>query len=178
MFDELDALLKSAKREAHLRREAKARTLPPKVEVKRQADLEWTRGKTVCLIHRASDGTETALGLFVEWTRNGSRWLRPSAETLSPDHTEIVTGSWWLNPRIREVPMADSESEVRAIRARFEALLSEAEAEYGITPPSFAERRVEEDDPFPEDDDDLELEIEEDEEEDWDDDWNEDDEDF
>lgn len=176
MFDDLDALLKSAKKEAHIRREAKARTAPPKIEIKRQADLEWTQGKTVCLIHKAEDGSETALGLFTEWTRNGSRWLRPTAETLSPDHTEIVTGSWWLNPRIREVPVADSESEVKAIRARFEMLLSEAEAEYGIRPPIFAERPVEDDEDFDEDDDGLEFE--DDEEEDWgDEEWDEDEED-
>ncbi len=165
MMDDLEALLKQAKKERHLRRTSSP--AKPKFEIKKQAELEWTQGQTLCLIHRAEDGTETSLGLFTEYLRNGSRWLRPTAETLSPNHTEIVTGSWWLNPRIREIPVEDSPGEVAAIRARFEALMSEFEQEYPMPSPIFAERPIEEDEDFDEDED-LDLE-DEDEDDDWDD---------
>ena len=126
MFDDLEALLKTAKHQAFLERLSRKAKIPksPPVVIKRQANYEWTVGKTVCLIHKAADGTETALGLFIEHLRNGSRWLRPTADTLSADHSEIVTGSWWIHPMIREIPV-DSAGEVVAIRARFEALLRE-----------------------------------------------------
>lgn len=181
MFEDLDALLKQAKREAHFRKEraAKSKALQPKVAIKRQAEMDWRPGKTVCLIHKSPDGTETALGLFTEYLRNGSRWLRPSADTLSPDHTEIVTGSWWLHPSIREIPV-DSPSEVQAIRARFETLIREFEIKNNL-PSIFAERPLEDDEDYPEDDDEdgLELEFDDDEEDDWDEDdedWDEDEE--
>lgn len=124
MFDDLEDLLKSAKREAYSRRAAREKVISHKHIPLKQAELEWTIGKTVCLIHKAEDGTETALGIFVEHLRGSSRWLRPTAETLSFDHQEIVTGSWWLHPSIREIPV-DTPHEVRAIRERFEMLIEE-----------------------------------------------------
>jgi hypothetical protein len=170
MFDDLEALLKQAKKEAFKAKERrqKARALVPKLVIKRQADQEWTQGQTLCLIHRTSDGTETALGLFTEYLRNGSRWLRPSAETISPHHTEIVTGSWWLNPTIREIPV-DSHHEVRAIRARFEMLIQEFEEDNNL--PSISTLMAETpnpiEDPMDDEDEDLEDEDEnEDEDED------------
>ena len=154
MFDDLESLLKSAKKEAYTRKATK----PPsvKVEIRRQADLEWTVGQTVCLIHKAPDGTETALGLFTEYLRKGSRWLRPTSETLSPHHAEIVTGSWWLCPSIREIPL-DTSQEVKAIRARFEMLMDEFEAmfpEFRMAP----ERPLDDDEDFDEDFDDNDEE--------------------
>ncbi len=165
-FSDLEALLKSAKREAYSRRERSERhkALAPKIAIRRQADLEWTVGKTVCLIHKGEDGKETALGLFIEHLRNGSRWLRPTADSLSPDHTEIVTGSWWLHPSIREIPV-DSTHEVIAIRARFEMLIKEFEDEYRLPPILLAERNIEDEEEF---DDEEEFEDEEFEDDEWD----------
>lgn len=170
MLDDLEALLKTAKHEAYQRtKKASAARVSAKTPPLRQADMEWLPGETVCLIHRAFDGTETALGMFTAHYRGTSRWLRPTAETISVGKTEIVTGTWWLNPNIREVTMEDSPHEVAAIRDRFEMLLREActdidttRSTFGLSP-IFAERRVEEDEDFDEDDD------WEGEEDDWDD---------
>lgn len=132
MMDELEALLKQAKHHAYKEKIKKdTKKLLAKIVIKRQADLEWTVGKTVCLIHKDKDGNETALGIFIEHLRGSSRWLRPTAESLSPDHCEIVTGSWWIHPSIREIPV-DSVSEVIAIRQRFEMLMSEFDSEFNI----------------------------------------------
>ena len=165
MFDDLEALLKSAKREAYERKSTTPKLISAKFIIKRQAELEWERGQTVCLIHRAPDGTETALGLFVEYLRNGSRWLRPTTETLSPHHSEIVTGSWWLNPSIREIPL-DSPSEVTAIRARFEMLMDEFDKLY---PPIEAHKSSDDFEDFDDEedyDDDEDSDFEDDEEDD------------
>ena len=164
MMEDLEDLLKQAKKQAWQTKERMRRGKPPKVVFKKQAEMEWTTGKTLCLIHRNSDGTETALGIFTEYLRNGSRWLRPSAESLTPEATEIVTGSWWLNPSIREIPV-DSPAEVQAIRSRFEALLGEFTSEH---PAFFAvEKAIEEDETDPEwdngDDEEDDLEFDEDE---------------
>lgn len=133
-MDELDLLLKDAKRQMWERNKKTATKPLAKAPPLRQAERsDWQVGKTVCLIHRADDGTETALGLFIEHIRAGTRWLRPTADSLSPDHQEIVTGSWWLCPRIREIPM-DPQGEVLAIRARFEALIEEFVQEFGLPP--------------------------------------------
>lgn len=168
-FSDLEALLKSAKKEAHFRRQeiAQRKALTPKFGIKKQAEMEWKVGQTVCLIHRSEDGTETALGLFTEYLRNGSRWLRPSADTLTPHHSEIVTGSWWLNPCIREIPVSDSPSEVKAIRSRFEMLINEFSEELGLPPLVLSERPFEEDedDDWVEDEDDEDFDYDEDEEE-------------
>lgn len=135
MFEDLELLLKEAKRQHYQRKvkEQKAKLTLPKAPPLRQADQEWTVGKTVCLIHRSEDGTETALGLFIEHLRNGSRWLRPTHDTLSPNCTEIVTGSWWLLPSVREIPV-DTNYEVAAIRSRFESLIQEFANEFNLPP--------------------------------------------
>jgi hypothetical protein len=182
MIDELEALLKQAKKERHLKRIS---STAPKVVIKRQAEMEWVRGKTLCLIHRAEDGTETALGLFIEYTRNGSRWLRPTTETLSPDCSEIVTGSWWVNPRIREIPFEDTPEEVAAIRARFESLMTEFEKENGMytsepplndTEDDFHNLRKFGDNEDDFEDEELEIEDEDEDEDDFEIEWDEDEE--
>ncbi len=148
-MDELDQLMKEAKHQLYLERRQKVveKKVLPKPPPLRQAERDdWTVGKTVCLIHKADDGTETALGLFIEHTRAGSRWLRPTTDTLSPHHSEIVTGSWWLCPRIREIPL-DPHGEVLAIRARFEALLEEFVREHNL-PDIDPEEDGGEEDPF------------------------------
>lgn len=135
-MDELDLLLKEAKTQMYQRKRLeiiRKATLPKPPPLKQAERSDWKVGKTVCLIHKADDGTETALGLFIEHLRDGTRWLRPTHDTLSPDHAEIVTGAWWLCPRIREIPM-DSEGEVLAIRARFEALVESFVKEYNLPP--------------------------------------------
>lgn len=163
MFDDLEALLSQAKREAYQARvkKEKVKSSLPKLVIKRQADEEWTIGSTVCLIHKDAQGNETALGLFIEHLRNGSRWLRPTAESLSPDHTEIVTGSWYLHPSIREIPL-DTPHEVKAIRARFEMLIQEFDDEH----PALRLETIPDPEDFDDDDEDLEDEDEDEDEED------------
>ena len=167
---DLDQLLKSAKIHAYKQRIKKplfqSTSQPPRM----QADLEWTVGKTVCLIHKTSEGVETALGMFIEHLRGTSRWLRPTTDTLTPHHSEIVTGSWWLNPQIREIPV-DSDQEILAIRSRFESLLREFDPYFEDAP--LARRIAMEtppaiiDDPWNDDDEDEDYE-DEDEDEDLD----------
>lgn len=88
---------------------------------------QWRETRLIALVHRASSGRETYLGVFQELKSDlfSARRLVPSDKTAHGSlPREVVTQDYWLHPKVH-VAAADSEAEVRAIEARFKELLRE-----------------------------------------------------
>lgn len=93
--------------------------------------LNWTQGRTISLIHRSPQGSETFLGVFIEMKNERAkvrRWIRDhSPQSHGPAlPREVVYGSYWVQSKMRE-PKPDSQEEIESIRARYRELMREWE---------------------------------------------------
>ena len=91
--------------------------------------LNWTRSRTLALIHVSPDGRETFLGVFTELKNERAKVRRLVRDHSPKPHgpalpREVVSGPYWLRPQVRETP-TDSEAEEKAIRDRFAELMKE-----------------------------------------------------
>jgi hypothetical protein len=126
LLNPLDVLFRDIKHELWLEEQRKAREpRPPKPPVQSQYanPLNWRLGKVVTLIH----ATEGSLGNFQEYFHSRSpsaRRLLPANPTALVDRSELVFGDYWLHPHFQGPPEPESETEIRAIEARFLELMS------------------------------------------------------
>lgn len=93
-----------------------------------RTESNWVQGKTILLIHKAEDGHESFLGIYIELLnpRASARRLIPAHGTVhgSVKNREIVKGDYWIHPQI-PAPQPTSSRERREIRQRFNELMSQ-----------------------------------------------------
>lgn len=93
-----------------------------------KTESNWVQGKTIQLIHRAKNGHESFLGVYVELLNP-----RASARRLIPAHgtvhgsircREVVQGDYWLHPQVT-IPRKETPREVKEITERFHELMAQ-----------------------------------------------------